>query len=654
MAILRRVKESWQAYTGEDETPLDGDTPAWAVSLVVHVGVLLSLAALGLAPGPERTRTITVIEPVDITEEDVFTPPSEVVVSDEVADAAGAESERSESVAEALAPVLADVSVVPVEADENLVSDIELQPVDVLPTGPQLSESVAVRGQVGVGETGASGAVDRLTVEIRNNLERGPTVVCWLFDQSLSLEGQRQEIAARLERVFDELEATVMYRDRPDLKNLVVGFGDQTRAVTQSPTTKVEEVVDAIRSIPVDDSGAEKTFSAVIDAAGYCRVFRTTQPRHNVMIIVFTDEVGNDQNRADEAVQSCRTLGMPVYVVGVPAPFGKREVRFKYVDPDPKYDQTPQYAQIEQGPESFYPELVQVRSGKYADEAMDSGFGPYALSRLCSETGGIYFCVHANRTTKGRVSNAQTAAMSAELRYFFEPEVMRDYAPQYTSVKKLDAMIAANAAKKALVLAASKSELSPMENPTMVFPRRNDGDLANLLGQAQRVAAKIEPKIDALYGVLVQGAKDRSRVKEKRWQAGYDLAMGRVLAMKVRTEAYNRMLAQAKGGMKFKHEGSDTWKLVPDDDISQVGSQLEKLGKQAREYLERVVAEHPGTPWALIAADELKTPLGYVWTEMHTGVNDPKGGGGGGNPQRRDDKKKNLAPPKPKRSIKKL
>jgi hypothetical protein len=128
-----------------------------------------------------------------------------------------------------------------------------------------------------------------------------------------------------------------------------------------------------------------------------------------------------------------------------------------------------------------------------------------------------------------------------------------------------------------------------------------------------------------------------------------------VLAIKVRTDSYNIMLAQAKAGMKFKDPKNDTWKLTPDDDISEVGSQTEKLAKQARGFLKRAVDEHPGTPWAQMAAAELRNPLGYRWEESHTGVNAARkegGGGGGNNPG--DDTRRKIAPPKPKRPLKNL
>ena len=36
---------------------------------------------------------------------------------------------------------------------------------------------------------------------------------------------------------------------------------------------------------------------------------------------------------------------------------------------------------------------------------------------------------------------------------------------------------------------------------------------------------------------------------------------------------------------------------------------------KALEYLNRVVNEHPGTPWAFLAQVELSDPLGWRWVE---------------------------------------
>ncbi len=653
---VQLVRGWWRDFFGDDEGPFDGDTPAWAVSLAIHIVVLLGLALASLGEPPRSARNVTVIEVPLAAEEEVELVPQEMVVSEDSAETQGAESEQSDAVAQSLAPTLAEISVVPVEAEPDAIVEVQLDLVHELPTAQEIDAAVVVKGSVGVGTTGAVGAVDLLTAEIAAALSQRPTVVCWVFDQSVSLSAQRRQIADRLDRVFDELGANRSSGRRPDLTNIVVAFGQNVSIVTPKATDEVDEVVKAIESIPIDESGAEMTFTAIKRTAEAARIYRTSSPKRNVMIVVFTDEVGNDQDKADDATKLCAMLGIPVYVVGVPAPFGLAEVRMKYVEFDPKYDQEEQWVVIEQGPETLYPEVVRVRSGRFADEAIDSGFGPFSLSKLCADTGGIYFRVHANSGARGRVTDAMTAPLSSRLRHFFDPDVMRAYQPDYVSQAKLKEEIARNRAKAALVEAARKTVVEPMESPETVFPRKDEGSLKVLLGEAQKAAARLQPKLDMLYELLKSGLPDREKLREKRWQAGYDLALGRVLAVKVRTDAYNLMLAQASLGMNFKNPKSDTWKLKPSDQVK-VGSATEKLATQATELLTRVVNEHPGTPWALLAAEELRTPLGYEWTETFTDVNGekPMAGNNANVPNARaDDKKKMLGPPKLKRDPKRL
>ncbi|MEM6656271.1 MAG: VWA domain-containing protein, partial [Planctomycetota bacterium] len=153
-----------------------------------------------------------------------------------------------------------------------------------------------------------------------------------------------------------------------------------------------------------------------------------------------------------------------------------------------------------------------------------------------------------------------------------------------------------------------------LEQVRLVFPKQDEADFAESLTRAQRTAAKLEPKVNQLVATLRAGERDRPELEKPRWRAGYDLAMGRSLATKVRAEGYNSMLAQAKQGIKFRNERSDTWVLESSDSIS-TGSVLAKEAKLATEYLERVVAEHDGTPWALLAEKELSTPFGWEWRE---------------------------------------
>ena len=106
--VLAQTKRWWQEYTGEEETPFDGDSPAWLISLLIHVVVLLSLALVALREPSRSAPAITIIQPQEAVEE-VLETPREMTVADEQESEAGAVSEESQmEVAQALAPTLAE------------------------------------------------------------------------------------------------------------------------------------------------------------------------------------------------------------------------------------------------------------------------------------------------------------------------------------------------------------------------------------------------------------------------------------------------------------------------------------------------------------------------------------------------------------------
>ena len=124
----------------------------------------------------------------------------------------------------------------------------------------------------------------------------------------------------------------------------------------------------------------------------------------------------------------------------------------------------------------------------------------------------------------------------------------------------------------------------------------------------------MEPQVREVYEILKQAEADSAKLTRPRWQAGYDLAMGRVSAVLARVEGYNAMLALLKRGRSFENATSSRWALVPGDS-SQAGSAIKRTAEQAKTYLEKVVKEHPGTPWARLAELELQQPIGWAWEE---------------------------------------
>ena len=111
-----------------------------------------------------------------------------------------------------------------------------------------------------------------------------------------------------------------------------------------------------------------------------------------------------------------------MYVIGVPAPFGRQETQMKWVDPDPKFDQTPQWGMVEQGPETLPPERIKLSfAGPRRTKSRSIRALVLTPHAAVLETGGIYFAVHPNRSVDRRSAGSKTAPIRP-LRAFSIPK----------------------------------------------------------------------------------------------------------------------------------------------------------------------------------------------------------------------------------------
>jgi hypothetical protein len=258
---------------------------------------------------------------------------------------------------------------------------------------------------------------------------------------------------------------------------------------------------------------------------------------------------------------------------------------------------------VDRGPETVFPELLALPFwGQGPARTLSSGFGPYGLTRLTAETGGLYLL--AEETSKP-----------------FNPAIMRNYAPDYRPIAIVEAQLKKNLAKQALVRAATITQEGEKKNafvaPRRVFPGENDTVLRQALTEAQKPIAELDYPLQELATILEQGLRDRDKLENPRWRAEFDLAVGRISALRARAFGYNTVLAEMKVSPKvFETKGNNQWVLKPSTEIAG-GPAVKKLAETAREYLSRVVDEHPGTPWAELAAVELSTPMGWEWVEQN-------------------------------------
>ena len=584
------------------------EMPAWGVSLGLHTAIFLFFACWTLPIVRESLAELVVSE-VEETQEPEFK--FDVASTDQIGNggtgdtlspslaAAGAASASPQvESSKRLQEELVKVNLTPTATIGDIAADTLGKTVEVRGGTDNLSGEFGGQG-TGGGSGGTAGTLDRLTFEIMASLKEKKTLVVWLMDESTSMKKRRDTVAERFENIYKQLGLLDVETKNGILKSAIVSFGKDFHFISKDATDDIDLLVKLVKeNIPDDESGKENVFTAVEAAVKKYRDYRSREHRNCIMVIV-TDERGDDFDKLDQCIQATAAAGFKVFCVGNAAPFGQEKGYVQWTYEDGGSDELP----VDQGPETVAPEHVNlpfwgVSGGDLV--RMTAGLGPYALTRLCAETQGVYLI--AEDTGRG---------------VRFDPAVMRNYLPDYRPIKFYTKDLSANRAKTVLVDAARKTLGERTPTPEVIFRADTDGALRTELNDAQKPLAVLDYKLAEIVTLLEQGEKDRAKIKEPRWQAAFDTAYGRALAMRVRSFGYNMMLAQMKASPKtFDKKDDNTWELIASDEIT-TGVQVKKMAAKAQESLERVVNQHQGTPWAKLAERELSKPMGWSWKPFH-------------------------------------
>jgi hypothetical protein len=606
--LFRRLDESYPWLARRLGGRLDIQLPAIGASLLTHVLLLLVFAVVGIAANSGIHKAFR-SELVDTTLADFATLDAETALAaiDNTTmkpDAGSSAPTLSPLIVEtpggaSPAPKVPGAGERPVSLAAN-----ELSPAlsaMSLPGAPQLDATVSINGSGAEHVGDAEGAVDRIAVEILRKLEKGRTLVVWAFDASGSLQAERQRLAKYIDGVYAHIAELDRDRNAQDggLLTAVVAFG-KDRKVMVEPTADRQAIVSAIEAVALDSSGVENTFATVALAARTYGKFQQGKDSYRTMLIVVTDEVGDDQASLEGAIAASKSAGMPVYVLGSPAVFGRTKGVMSYTDPKTK--QFHPYVEIDQGPESLFVETIRLPfwypGPQY--ELLDAGFGPWALSRLAGATGGIYFITRMGGTE----------------RVTFDPAGMREYKPDWNSREVLQAQIGRNPLRQAVMNAAQITQQRLPGMPSLTFPAADSPEFKEVMLRNQELAARTMYTVDEALVPITAAVKRRDHETSRRWQAHYDLARGRLLAVKLRCYEYNWACAKMKKDMpRFTDPRYNAWRLVPDAEVKS-SAKAAAVADEAKALLLRVVKDHPGTPWALLAQRELTHPFGFRWVEV--------------------------------------
>ena len=485
-----------------------------------------------------------------------------------------------------------------------------------------------VTGDIGRVVEGYGAALGQMTQELVRLMREQKILVVWLFDESESMKDDQKEIRERFYKVYEELgivqksDAKLKISDEILLTS-IMSFGENVNEHTAKPTANVDEIKKAIDKIQIDESGIENTCSAIQLAINKYRDAARSQRRKLVLIVV-SDESGDDGKNIEETIESCKRMKSPVYVLGHYSVFGYPYAHVRWIDP--KY-KLPHWIQINRGPETPEPECLQFDGLHSRWDVFSSGFGPYEQVRIAKQTGGIFFMLPGNEDNlSGAGTNEQRK---------FDLLDMREYLPDlssrqaYVKDRQEHKFREAQWQVVASLNPHKDQELNMQEHWYSVEPAIFDEQGERTFKRALRAMGMLNDQVRVLDSVKKQRDKETSQ----RWRANYDLMHAQCLAFRVRLFQLLLSLDQHRKQRPLptdpNNNGWDIHRtkdlLEPDkEQIKQTRVDFDELKKQndtARHELEAVVTSHARTPWARRAQFELDHGFGMKFVEIYRNPN---------------------------------
>ena len=592
------------------------EAPAWLVSALIHLGILggLALVATGsgeiikrlpdlnssvLNAGATEELTPLLGDPSDAPRDMATGDTSSSTTGPSVGFASnigGAAPSATPSVSKA-GRAVGEKTSLPTIASIAAPSGLKLMPSR--PTA-DLGGGGKIGGDVTftAGDVGA--ALDQIAREILRHVGQHKVVVAWMFDESVSMRDDQKEVKKRFDRVVNELKINTPDEEPPKgnrkrsagppLSHAIVGFGDDVHFEQEKPTADIESIGKAIDHLRVDSTGKENTMSAVAKVISHYGNLISSDRK--LLIVLVTDESGDDGEYVEEARQAAIAREVPVYVIGRQALFGFRKLQVTYKDPVTKDNY---WVHIDRGPETADVEALQWDGIHTRWDEQPSGFAPYELARLAKDTTGIYFLLPSEE--ESRTHRREMAYSMATL---------KEYVPDYESRTAYAERRQKSEFRRTLYEIIQETRKYPFRHAYPVIPAQMlDAVAQDLPGVTERlnILIAIEKRLRGME-------KNRNRETERRWQAAYDLMLAQIVTYQIKAYEYRACLLEMqanppKPSKMPTPELTVAWWLNHSHEMKAPKEKTEKVYAEAMRLLKLVIERHPKTPWADLAQDEI-------------------------------------------------
>ena len=604
------------------------DAPAWVVSALIHVGILGGLAAVATTSG-EVVRQLANLDSALVTRtgEDEPTPiyaeptdaPRDQAIGETSADKSSPSMEYNASGGTAGALVLRSTGRAMGERTAlptvgTVAAPSNLSRISMTPTR-DLSNGGLIGGEVTNGVGNVGDALDQIAREILRHLTQHRLTVVWMFDESESMRDDQKAIKNKFDTVVNQLRINApeegppepgkpagIKKNGPPLTHAIVGFGEKVHYELEKPTADINLIGKAIDRLRIDTTGKENTMAAIAEVIGHYDNLITADRR--VLIVLATDESGDDGDLVEEARQAALKNKVPIYVIGRQSLFGTDHLTIAYTDPVTK---DIYWVGIKRGPETADVEALQYDGLHRRWDETPAGFAPYELARVAKDTGGIYFLLPSEEEL--RIHHREKAYSIAAL---------KEYVPDYES-------------RQAYADRRNKSELRKTLREVIAvtndFPYRHRysvlaGEMSSQVGQELPIVTERLNALIAIEKRLRGIEKLRDREPEKRWQAAYDLMLAQVVAYQIKAYEYRANLLEMadkdpQPAQQPTPELTVLWSLDHSHEAKAPKDKTEKVYAEALRLCNLVIARHPRTPWADLAQDEIDRGFSIKRTEYH-------------------------------------
>jgi von Willebrand factor type A domain len=479
-------------------------------------------------------------------------------------------------------------------------------PLSLIPAAPaaDLSGGGKIAGDpmFDVKEIGV--ALDQLAREILRLLKDHKLTVVWLFDESTSMQDDQRTILEKFDRVSSELKLNVEPNKKAAgaLNHAIVGFGQGIDYVLEKPRDDIDQVGRAIKHLKIDPTGIENTMRAIREVVEHYSPLLRKDRR--LLIVLVTDESGDDGADVEEARQALKKYKVPLFVIGRQSLFGYPFAHHRYIDPVTKDVYHPL---IRRGPETADLELYQWDGLYDRWDEQPSGFAPYELARLTKDSGGIYFVLPSEEFM--RIRQREQAYSITQLK-----EYLPEYDNRLTYVEKRNS----SSLRQMLhaIVVQGKDFIYhrnfPIEQGELVKAALEEGEKA---GVKLNVLLEVQKRLESL-------SKVREREPEKRWQAHYDLMVAQTVAFQVKAYEYRALMESiVKAPPMPKRQAENdlmvTWVVDHSKTPLAPKNQTAKKYAEAERLLKQVIANHPRTPWADLAQDAINRGFSVQLNEWH-------------------------------------